>query len=283
MKNYYLHFFKDKTTNFNYANLMDFFHDQDGFEIVYPEGRAVIQYTHPTTGYTCLYEITQKSIIGNISDLDPAYLDANFHLEIPLLTPSYIVKKYLDFVKVICNQFRLFVYSEFFQDVMDYSFDTIDHSFKIAKGTFEKKIPDMMSVYHKIMPERLNQILRYEEEAPQLLSYYAGQDIIVPKYVFLEENHKKIILAIELTDGSAIVIPPNTNYILYSSNGLKLIDAVEFIKQHPRLFAEVPGFIKGTKVSVLKHTKKLHKLLKKVKDKQSKDSFNQVELKYLMD
>jgi len=83
-----IHFFKEKSRKIDLEQLIAFFESIEGFHIEMDEKSVRLYYTHPRLQHESLFVITPKSQVPDIYRLSPKFLDLNFHLEMPILTPG---------------------------------------------------------------------------------------------------------------------------------------------------------------------------------------------------
>ncbi|MDL2292151.1 hypothetical protein LJC17_00960 [Acholeplasma sp. OttesenSCG-928-E16] len=277
-----VHFFKERNRNLDIDHLMSFFGVLEGANIEIQDSEILIDYQMPRLGYGARFLITKKSRVPNISRLSPKFLDLNFHLEIPLLTPDYVAHKLFEIVKEIQMTFELHIYSEMFEDVLPFKMDLLIKAFSIAKEAFINKNPSIMQQYNIVDKVVLGNILRYYDEMYSLQMYYKEQETYVPNYLFLKDSSGTIHPGFEWKEKTSTVFPPNTEFIVYitSEGKLLLVDEVEDILG--KYLLDVPGFIKNTKVTGSK-VKKIHKLVKKMKPTKVNEEFSRVNLSTLID
>ncbi len=101
MAQFHIHFFKEKSRKIDLDTLIQFFDDIEGIKTEMDEQSVRFLYTHPRLGHQAKFLITPKSQVPDIYRLSPRFLDLNFHLEMPLLTPNYIANHLFEIVKKI--------------------------------------------------------------------------------------------------------------------------------------------------------------------------------------
>lgn len=285
MSQFYLHFFKEKSRSLDKEKVIDFFDNEPGFEVEMDEKSVRFLYTHPTLGFPCAFYLTPKSQVPNIQRISPKYLEVNFHLELPILSPTYFVKSVIQLVKKICDKFNFYVLSEMFSDVLEFNQERILKVFQMVKKAYLEKYPEYEEKYFWVKEEKLSHILRYTDEIKVLQDYYNDLDTIVPKYYFIKDEEDKAYFAIEWKEMTQTVIPPHTDYILFHQTDgvLKVIDYQEYLTKNQKYLLDVPGFLQGTKVVPKKYLKKLSKSAKKGKWIPVAKSFAKYHLHELLD
>ncbi|CDR30841.1 Uncharacterised protein [Acholeplasma oculi] len=285
MSHFYLHFFKEKSRVLDMEEVIEFFDHFPGFDVEMDEKSVRFLYQHPHLGYPCTFYITPKSKVPNIQRLSPKYLEVNFHLELPIFTPTYVVKHIIHIVKKICDEFNLFVLSEMFQDVLEFNAERILRVFQMVKKAYLEKFPEKYKDFHFIKEEKLSGVLRYIDERDALQKYYKDLDIILPKYHFIEDENHEPFIAIEWKENTQVVFPPYLDYLLFNQTDgmIKVISYQEFLKNHDKHLQDVPGFLQGTKVIPKKTYKLLNKKAKKHKWEPVSKSFTKINLNAFMD
>jgi len=285
LSQFYLHFFKEKSRTIDVEALINFFEKQAGFEVEIDQKSVRFIYTHPSLGYSAIFYLLPKSVVPNIQRVSPQYLDINFHLEVPILSPSYFMKAMIQIVKHLCDDFKLFVLSEMFNDALEFNENSIFKVFLMVKKAWIEKYPDQKEKYYFIREDKMNAILRYTDELEALQEYYEDLNTVVPKYYFIKDEQQNPYTAIEWEELTITVFPPYLDYILFHQKDgiLKVIDYKEFLAKHERILLDVPGFLPGTKVMTKKTLKKLSKSARKDKFNPVSKQFSKYHLHQLMD
>jgi hypothetical protein len=284
MAHFHIHFFKEKSRTIELDYLISFFDAIEGIDTEMDEASVRFNYKHPRLGYKARFILTPKSVVPDIYRLNPRYRDLNFHLEMPILTPYYISKHIFELVKKITETFQFHTYNELFEDVLPFKMEVVNKVFTMFKEAYIKKNPLLMKDYHLMSKEKLCHILRYLDDQLDLHNYYKEMMIYVPKYHFFRNDQHELSIGIEWKENTLTVFPPHIDYVIYRvQNEIK---AVKFLELYPlieKYISDVPGFIKGTKVMERKYASKVFKVMKKSKFTKVTDSFNNEQMKTLMD
>lgn len=285
MSQFYLHFFKEKARSIDTYQMEKFFSAIEGFELVADDKEVRFNYMHPNLGYQASFVFTRKSKVPNIQRVSPKYLDLNFHLEVPILTPYFFIRFLNGIVKKICEEFNIFILSEMFKDVLGFNAESILKAFTLVKRAYIEKYPDEANRYYFIREEKLNSILRYIDEQKGLSKYYEETNTQVPPYKFIKDETQKPYLGVEWKENDLVVFPPHINYILYRQENdiVKIIDFEEFLSKTDKFLTDVPGFLQGTKVINKKYIKKISKIAKKHKFSPVTKNFTRYHLHQLLD
>jgi len=285
LSHFYIHFFKEKSRQLDMLEVVDFFDSIEGFEVEMDEKSVRCNYTHPQLGYSCGFYMTPKSQVPNIQRISPQYLEVNFHLRLPILSPTYFVKHVIQLIKKICDRFNFFVLSEMFEDVLAFNAERIFKVFEMVKRAYIEKYPDERNKYVFIREEKLSGILRYIDEKNALQAYYDDLDTILPKYYFIKDEDDISYIATEWKEHETIVFPPYLDYILFHQNEgiIKVIAYDEFVEKFKKQLLDVPGFLQDTKVIPKKHSKAINKKTKKTKWQPVTKSFTKQSLNIFMD
>lgn len=283
MGKFNLYFFKERSRAIDIDALIGFFDQYESITVEMDERSVRFKYLHPKLGYQAVFYITPKSQVPNIYALNPKYLEINFHFEIPILTPNYVVKQMIEIAKEVSERFNLFVYSEFFSDVLPFKSDTIFRAYSLVKNAYIEKYPHEAERFIYVSTEKLSAILRYLDEMIQLHNYYKDLNTYVPKYLLFKDGRKPIF-SVEWKEGELTVFPPYLDYVIYRVAGkLKMVAYEDFLNQNQKYLMDVPGFLKGTSVLTKKFSKKVHGSMKKVKFNTIEQQFMHLNLHELMD
>ena len=284
MAQFHIHFFKEKSRKIDLDTLIQFFDDIEGVKTEMDEQSVRFLYTHPRLGHQAKFMITPKSQVPDIYRLSPKFLDLNFHLEMPLLTPNYVADQLFEIVKKICQRFDFHIYNEMFEDVLPYKYEVLSKVYHMLKQAYVDKNPVIMSNYFIMHTDKLSAIYRYLDDHYELQKYYQDLDTYVPPYHFLKTESKKLVIGIEFKEHTMTVFPPYLDYVFYRvQNEIKVLNALEVLEMLDSYIQDVPGFIKGTKVLPKKFMKKAHKAIKKHDFEKISHTFEKVDLKYLLD
>ncbi|MDI6452067.1 hypothetical protein [Peloplasma aerotolerans] len=284
MAQFNIHFFKEKSRKIDLEQLIAFFEQVEGITVEMDEKSVRFKYLHPRLNYDALFVITPKSQVPDIYRLSPKFLDLNFHLEMPILTPDYVARQLFELVRKVCDTYDFHIYNEMFEDVLPFKMDVVFKVFHMVKEAYISKNPVLLSDYHLMSKEKLHQIFRYLDDLYELQNYYKELDTYVPKYHFLTTEKKKLVIGIEWKEHTLTVFPPQLDYIFYRvGNEIKVISYDEALPLIEKNLQDVPGFIKGTKVIPKKTAKKVYKTMKKTKFMLVNHTFAKENVKRLLD
>jgi F0F1-type ATP synthase delta subunit len=284
MSQFNIHFFKEKSRKIDLELLIEFFESIEGFIVEMDEKSVRFKYKHPRLSYESIFIITPKSQVPDIYRLSPKFLDLNFHLEMPILTPDYMAKHLFEIVKTICDKFNFHIYNEMLEDVKPFKMELVLKIFDMVKEAYIKKNPVLLNDYHILGKEKLNSILRYLDELYELTKYYKDLDTYVPKYHFLTTEKKELVVGIEWKEHTLTLFPPFLDFVFYRNNHeirvLKYSEVFLAIEKH---LHDVPGFIRSTKVIPKKSQSKVFKIIKKQKFTKIEHTFAKENVKKLID
>lgn len=279
-----IHFFKEKSRKIDLELLIHFFEEIEGMNVEMDEKSVRFKYTHPRLNYEALFIITPKSCVPDIYRLSPKFLDLNFHLEMPILTPDYVAKHLFELVKKVCDRFDFHIYNEMFEDVLPYKQEVVHKVFGMMKTAYIDKNPVLMSDYFILPKEKTQSIFRYVDDLFELQKYYQELDTYVPKYHVLSTEKKKLVLGIEWKEHTLTVFPPYLDYVFYRhQNEIKVVSYEELLPLIDKYVQDVPGFIKGTKVMSKKLASKVYKIMKKTKFTKVDHTFTKEHMKKILD
>lgn len=279
-----IHFFKEKSRKIDLEQLIAFFESIEGIHVEMDEKSVRFHYIHPRLQHESLFIITPKSQVPDIYRLSPKFLDLNFHLEMPILTPDYLAKHLFEMVKKVCDRFDFHIYNEMFEDVLAFKMEVIVKVFDMVKQAYIAKNPLLLSDYHLLPKDKLHAIFRYLDDLAELQKYYQELETYVPKYHFLVTEKKELKTGIEWKEHTLTVFPPFLDVVFYRlPNEIKVIRYDELYPLIEKYLIDVPGFIKGTKVMPKKLSSKVYRIMKKTKFTQVTHTFQKETVKKLLD
>ncbi len=284
MSQFNIHFFKEKSRKIDIEDLIQFFEKIEGMDIEMDDQSVRFLYTHPRLNLKAAFFITPKSHVPDIYRLNPKYLDLNFRMDMPILSPDYMAKHMFDLVKRVCDTYGFAVYNEMLEDVLPFKMEIVFKVFSMIKEAYVSKNPVLLSDYKHVPHDQLFAIYRYLDDAFELQKYYQELNTYVPKYHFLVENGERLVMAIEWKEQTLTVFPPFLNYILYrQTETVKVVSTKELYPLIEKYLQDVPGFIRGTKVIPKKTAKKVYRIMKKTRFTQYNHAYQKIDVRKLID
>ncbi|TVP86019.1 MAG: hypothetical protein EA375_02585 [Acholeplasmataceae bacterium] len=284
MAQFNIYFFKEKSRQIDLDELINYFESIEGITIDMDEQSVRFNYLHPRLGYQAQFLITPKSTVPDIYRLNPKFLDLNFHLSMPILTPDFVTRHLMEMVKRITERFNFHVYNEMLEDVLPFKMDVLLKVFSMVKEAYIEKNPVLLGDYHLLGTEKLSAVLRYLDDLVELQAYYKDLETYVPRYHFLSNENKDLAIGIEWKEQTLTVFPPYLDYVFYRlGDTLKVVPCKEAMPLLEKHLLDVPGFIKGTKVVPKKTAKKVFRIMKKTKFSQVGHTFQKASVRHLID
>lgn len=284
MEKFRLHFFKEQTRKIDIKATFSFFESIEGFKTETDDKSVRFIYKDPRLQYEARFLIMPKSQVKDIYRLNPKFLDINFQLELPLLSPNYFVEKMIDIVKKLTERFDYYIYHETFENVLNFRRDLVLKVFMLLKERHIELNPRLLEQYVLVETNKLSSVLRYIEDNLQLQKFYQQSNTYVPHYHFLINNEQQLKLAFEWRYDTLTVLPPNLDYIfLNRGSDISIIKYNEFFEHAKKYLEDVPGFIKNTKVVQPNNLKKINKILKRKKFSEVLDVFSNIDHAKLLD
>jgi len=282
-----LHFFKEKTRQFDYERLLSFFNDVPEATIIDTDDASSelrITYRHPILKSSADFVVSRRSTVQDIYRLDPHFLDVNFRLEVPLLTPTYSSNIIFEITQKLCKEFNFSTYNALYEDVMPFRFEVVSRGFEIAKQNFKDKFSYQLDNYYSYPQIKLNECLKYVNEQYDLHRYYKEQNVYVPNYFVVVDEQNKVHFTMEWAENTRTLFPPHVDFIYYRS-GLEtsILPYDEVMAKIEKYTTNVPGFIENTKVIEPKQTKKVNKALKKAKFTKVNSTLIRIDLSQVID
>ena len=282
-----LHFFKEKTRQFDYERLLSFFNDVPEATIIDTDDASSelrIAYRHPILKSSADFVVSRRSTVQDIYKLDPHFLDVNFRLEVPLLTPTYSSNIIFEITQKLCKEFNFSTYNALYEDVMPFRFEVVSRGFEIAKQNFKEKFSYQLDNYYSYPQIKLNECLKYVNEQYDLHRYYKEQNVYVPNYFVVVDEQNKVHFTMEWAENTRTLFPPHVDFIYYRS-GLEtsILPYDEVMAKIEKYTTNVPGFIENTKVIEPKQTKRVNKALKKAKFTKVNSTLIRIDLNQVID
>ncbi len=284
MAHFNIHFFKERTREIDPDRLIAYFDGIEGMTVEMDENSVRFNFLHPRLKYRARFLLTPKTHVPDIYRLNPKFLDINFHLEIPILTPDYFANYLFELVKKVSATFNLHIYNEMLEDVQPFRLETLKKVFRLVKDAYMEKNPILLSDYCVLSKDRLQSILRYQDDQYDLQKYYKELGTYVPMYHFVRQDQGDVRIAVEWKEQTLTVFPPHLDMLLYRQNDqIKVIDYGEIKNLIDKYLEDVPGFIKGTRVLPRKNMKKVHKIARKADHVLLDKSFQECKIDCLID
>ena len=287
MNLFVLHFFKEKSRAFDYERILSFFDDiQEASlgEVSESSSEVRMEYRHPILKTKADFVISRKSTVTDIYKLDPQFLDVNFRLEMPLMTPFYGAKKVFNIVEKLCKEFNFAIYHDMFEDVLPFKMEVVEKVFDIVRKAYKDKYGYQLKDYHTFNDQKLNDCLKYVDEQYDLHRYYKELDIYVPNYFVVLDEDQKVHFSVEWRENTVTLFPPHIDYVYFRSGiEQKIMPYHEIMAKIDKMTTGVPGFLQNTKVVEPKHLKKVMKIIKKTKFTPINGALVHIELDQVID
>lgn len=290
MARYILHFFKERTREFDYEKMLSFFDEipETKFDEDFDENSNEVQvlYNNPILHSKAKIVISNKSTVRDLHRLDPKYLDVNVRLEVPLVTTNFAARFIFEITKKLTEEFNFFIYNDYFEDIIDFRMQTVERSFTLTKENFKEKYSYKFQDIYYCPEKKLNDILKYVNEQYDLQRYYRDQETYVPNYYLIVDEHQNLFFAMQWQEGKLTVFPPHLNYVYYQQHGgskTRIIPYAELIAKIEKQTTNVPGFIENTKVISPKMAKRTARILKRAKFTKVEKTFKIITLNQIID
>lgn len=285
MEFFKVHFFQEKTRYKDIEAITAFFEAIEGFEISMSEEMVRYDYTHPRLGYEASFIIMPKSQIEEIHRLNPRYLDLNFHLVLPTLSPDYFADKLFKIAGQLAERFNYYVYQSLFENVLPFKLDLLMKIFNLMKEKHLELNPLLLNnEYYLVSKDKLSSILRYIDDNLELHKHYQELKTYVPLYHCFVNEEYEVKLAIEWNDDTLTVLPPNLDYIFFKRNNeTSIIRYDEVVERLSKYLQEVPGFIRNTLVFAEKSQRRVLRTMRRYKFSKVTDRLTKVDIKRLLD
>jgi hypothetical protein len=268
-----VYFFREKTQEeVNFKTINEYFIALGNTSLEPGSDKAVFSYHLSRFDVNLEFILTKASAVPSLDRLNPKYLEIKIHCEFPLVLPSYIAKKMFEVIKNFSIHFHYFVYSEMFEDVTTYQNELLVAAFSRAKKHYLTKYQSISSLYYNVPETKLNQVLFYVDEQLSLQQTLSSKLIYCPNYIYLKNEINEIILGFEWQEGTAVIIPPQTDIVVYSNETKsKVYRLSEVILKINKYLIRIPGFLDSARMINPKKKKKVARIMKKLKLKEVED------------
>ncbi len=282
---FFVHFFKEKTRKIDVEALFEFFENYKNIKPYEKDNTIYFSFEDDNIKLYADFALTPKSIVSDIHRLDPKYLDINFHLEISPLLPTYKAEIIFEIIAELCEEFKIFIYNELFDNVLPFRKELLVTVYEIIKKAFKEKSLDEYEKMYYMEKDYLNQILKYQYIIESIKTYLKNDDITVPNYLFFKPlNGNTVKTAIEWIHGVNTVFPPKLDYVIYKKDGKEMLYSFDEVnKAIAKHLSELPIFVKDTRISAKHSFKKILKIMNKNKFRELEDNFIRIDIEDIID
>ena len=260
-----IHFFSNtQTGRIDYQKLLDFFQDEPNFEIFYDNEKVDIVYSDYDFGFEYEYKITKVSQVAGIYKLDPAYLNINFMLCLPILIPAYAVKEILGFAQKLTKQFDLAVYIDSYNDVKPFNVHDLFSEFVACQ---KKEIEENPPVgKHFVDGDKLTAICKYERTIDNLVECFHSEIAVNhAKPLYNKENDEFGICSYWYL-GNATAFVPYFDYVsINDEDGEFKVRRSDFFRFMDRYVQKIDSYLPDLYVLKKKPEKASHSVIGKLK------------------
>lgn len=291
MTDFKIHFFKENQRIDLSQEIISLLTNKDNFKDAYFEFERkndliIFNYIDKYLPYRARFSISDVSIIktDKLIKINPKYFDINFRLELPFSSPNYFSKKLFKIVGFLVQKLKLFIYTEFFQDCLEYDQHYLESLFLQLREKYKQKRPNEFLDFTILNTYKLDSILQYIEQKDKLEEFFKDSNIQIPEYEFLKDFDDRFSIAISWQEDSATIIPPFIDYIFYKKlTEDKTLYANEVFYQLDGIFEQVPGYSKDCKMIKKDKLRKANKLIHKTNFTKVDKTFHQLDLEKIID
>lgn len=266
-----IHFFrKSALEKLDYEKILDFFDQQQNFEIYYTteqekESYVEILYKDHDFGFEYRYYITDRSRVSKIYDLSPVYSNAKFFLEMPIMIPSFLAKEMLMIIQKLCREFDLGVYHESFDDVVPFNMVEFLAFFEKQRAQCIQEFGMQDKMYYD--EEKLNIICKFQRSVNRLSDYYHNEVTVNSCYPIVDNVNGDSGMCYDWKFGTPIIFAPHVDYILIQDEetGRMLVRRDELFGILDKYISEIKNFLPDLYILKAKQAKKCRKEMKKIK------------------
>ena len=232
-----IHFFRNNTLDkLDFGKVLEFFDELPNFEIYYTANDVEIVYTDKEFQFSYSYLITKVSQVRQIYKLNPAFVNVNFLLQLPILVPEYVVKEILTVTQRLCKLFELEVFNDAFEDVKPFNLMDIIMLFKAARRAYIEE----NGVEGKILfdTDKLNSICKYQRSIDNICEWYHHEVQVDYCEPVIDRKTGEYGICCVWNIGIPTVFPPYFDYVK-----IKDEDDQEFMVRRKDFFTFVEKFL----------------------------------------
>ncbi len=207
-----IHFFRSGTQGrVNYQEILDYFQDLPNFEIYYDNDEVDIIYTDDEFGFQYEYKITKVSQVKAIYKLNPAYLNINFMLCLPLLIPGFAIREILELAQKMAKTFDLSMYHESFDDVKPFNQADLHSLCECSQRAYlEENGPGEKVLYDS---DKLNVICKYQRMNENIYESLHGEVEVNLCTPIIDRNGQEFGICSEWNIGIPTLFAPYFDFV----------------------------------------------------------------------
>ena len=259
-----IHFFrKSSLEKIDFDKVLDYFETLPNFKIYYTDEYVEAVCNDKDFEFEYRYLITRQSRVKGIYDLNPAYININFLLEMPVLIPSFLAKEILTLAQKICKQFDLDIYHESFADVKPFNVVDMLVLFEQMRAQYVEEYGMQGKI--KLDGEKLGIVFKYQRSIQSLVDYYNGEVTVGSCFPMTSHVNSVSGIGYRWVLGEAAVFPPYIDYIYVENEGQTyLVKRADFYRILSKYFIEIKTFLPDLYVIKGKNAKNCKKEVKKL-------------------
>lgn len=261
------YFFKENNRVYDLADLLAYFEACSNVTVSKIGEERRIYYKNETLNFEGLFVIGTKSVVPNLQNLNPKFLDLNIRLEFDILLSSYKANLLIDIMEGMCKRFGFCVYNEMFEDVSVFKHNTCLKAFELVKIAYKEKYEEEVMNFNKIEQTALNSVYAFLEQKQKIIEFYQEEEILPLEYVFFkEQGNRKAYIAAYWNGFDPFIMPPCVSLLVVGDGeNKKIISFKEFSKRVGKLLKPADGSLYNLYIVNYKDIKKVRKITSKDK------------------
>lgn len=277
------YFFKEGSRVFDKADLFEFLNNHENINVDFNRVEKVAYYHNNKLDFDAEIILGEKSVVPNLHNLSPNFLDLNIRLEVKLLMPSYKLDKILDVIEVMCKRYSFLVYNETFEDVRPFKRSTMIKAYELIKQAYKEKNEEEFMGYHKLERSLLDQVYLYIENRDLLIEDKKNFHALNYRF-YKKPGSRTAFVAVEWDGNGAFIMPSNASLFIYKDeNETKVIAFKELFSKIGKYLNMIDTSIYGIYESNPKEIKKIKKILTKSKFTKLQVELLEVKLESILD
>ena len=239
-----VHFFRPTPKGrIDYRELLEYFQALPNFDIYTDQNEVDIVYNDNDFGFEYEFKITKVSQVKAIYKLDPAYLNINFMLCLPILIPIFAAKEIINFTQKVAKNFDLSIYHESFDDVRGFNVADLYGLFVSSQQAYLEEYGPGEKIFYD--SNNLSEICKYQRTLDNLYECMHGDEQVNPCTPVIDRNNDEFGLRTDWDFGIATVFAPHFDFVLIKDeNGEKfMIRRIDFLRIMDKYLSKTDAYL----------------------------------------
>ncbi len=207
-----IYFFRNtQKGRIEFEELVKYFMDTPNFEIFYNDTELNMVYNDTEFGFKYMYKKTKVSQVESIWKLDPAYLNLNFILCLPILIPAFAAKEILTFAQKLAKIFDLQVYHESYEDVKQFNIADLYSVFSNAQRAYLEENDVKDKVFYDA--NKLSTICKYQRSLDSYVESFQNEVDVHPCVPIIDRANSEFGICTTWNVGAPTLFVPHFDFV----------------------------------------------------------------------